>query len=196
MKKIIFLIFVLTFLFSGALSFSGELPDSKTKEYRITVGDTLEITVYQETDLTGPFEVKKGGTITYPFLGQVYVENLTKREIEQKISGLLEKDYLVNPGVCVTITSYNMRRVLLLGHVKEPGTYDFPESRNLTLLELITEAGGFTGYAAIKGTKIVRSSDDGKKIVINPRINEIIKGRKQDVELEAGDLIIVPERLF
>ncbi len=196
MKKIILLIFVLIFFFPGTLSFSGELPDSKATEYRVAVGDVLTLTVYQEVDLTGDFEVKQGGTITYPLLGQVYVENLTKREIEQKISALLEKDYLVNPSVRVIITSYNIRRVLLLGHVKEPGTYDFPENRKLTLLELITEAGGFTGYAAMKGTKIVRSSNDGKKIVINPRIHEIINGRRQDVELEAGDLIIVPERLF
>lgn len=201
MKKSLVVIFALALIFLAAPSFSGEKKalssGRENEQYKVAAGDKLKITVYQEPDLTGSFEVKEDGTVTFPLLNQVYVKNLTKLEIEQKLSALLGKDYLVNPHVRVAIGSYTTkRRVLLLGHVQKPGTYNFPEGRNLTLLELITEAGGFTGYAAIKGTKIVRTLADDEKVVVDPHIKDIISGRRKDIELETGDLIIVPERLF
>ena len=174
-----------------------KLLNAKEDLYRISAGDELKITVYQERDLTGSFEVKEDGTITYPLLGQVYVENLTKMEGEQRISELLRRDYLVNPFVSIAFASYNKRQVLLMGHVTKPGTYVFPEEKNYTLLELITEAGGFTGYANVNGTKIVRNQEGkDKKLVIDPRMNDIVRGKKADIELQPGDLIVVPERLF
>lgn len=176
---------------------SESLKEVKDERYRIAVGDTINVTVYQEKDLSDAFEVKEDGTISYPLLGRVYVERLTKSEVEEKITSLLGKDYLVNPQVYVSIGSYTKRQVLLLGHVSKPGTYEFPEGKNLTLMELITEAGGFTGYASPGGTKIVRSLPDGdKKSVIDPHVNDIMNGRKKDVELQPGDLVTVPERLF
>ena len=174
---------------------SAVLSKEKNEHYRAATGDMLEITVYEEADLSGAFEVKENGAITYPLLGQIHVENLTKLEIEKKISSLLEKDYLVKPYVRVSIAS-DKRRVLILGHVKKPGTYELPEGRSFTLIELITLAGGFTGYAAANGTKIVRTQENDKKVVIDPHLNDIIKGRRKDIELKSGDLIIVPERFF
>lgn len=166
------------------------------EQYKIAVGDILNITVYQEQDLTDTFEVKEDGTITYPLLGRVYVEKLTKSEAEEKLVILLTKDYLVNPQVSVSIGSYTKRQVLLLGHVQKPGTYDFPEGKKFTLMELITDAGGFTGYASSGGTKIIRRQDGEEKAVIDPRIKDILNGKRKDVELQPGDLVIVPERLF
>lgn len=195
MRKFLILIPVLIFslLYASFLSLAKEV---ESEEYKVAAGDSLDITVYQEDDLSGSYEVKEDGAITYPLLGSVYVKNLTRLELEQKISALLEKDYLVNPHVRVTIGLHNKPYVLLLGHVHKPGTYGFSKNKNLTLLELITEAGGFTGLAAINSTKIVRTQDNDKKVVINSRMNDIISGRRKDIELKPGDLVIVPERFF
>jgi len=201
MKRILVAVFIFNlFLSSAPLAVSSEKNNNsdaqKSLPYKVSVGDKLGITVYEENDLSDTFEIKEDGTITYPLLGHIAVEGLNKMQIEQKISLLLKEDYLVNPHVRVKINSYNKRCVLLMGHVEKSGTYEFPEGKNLTLLELITQAGGFTGYAAMNGTKIIRTTESGEKVVLDPRFKDIMSGRKKDIRLEPGDLVIVPERLF
>lgn len=192
MKKIS-IITILSFLCLSIFlpSFAEE-----AQHYKTAVGDTLNIQVYQEPDLSGDYEIKEDGTITYPLIGSIKVINITKSDVEKKITQLLEKDYLVKPYLRVSIRTYHERNIMILGCVKKPGTYPFPENRNPTLLEIITLAGGFTGYAAVNGTKIIRTSDDGKKIVIDSRVNDIINGRRKDIILEKSDLVFVPERIF
>ena len=97
MKKIvkalcgIILLFLLTPSISSAKS---ELLTSSQKNiepknidneyYKISAGDKLKIVVYEEIDLSGDFEVKEDGTITFPLLGPIKVVNLTKKEMEDK----------------------------------------------------------------------------------------------------------------
>jgi len=212
MKRFIFFIsFVVvlsSFIFTaGGAQAKGKQRNSHLKEaeqaeidkekplYRLKVGDVLKIDVYQEPNLSGEFEVRRSGMIVHPLLNKVPVENLTKVEAEEKVVYLLGKDYLVNPIVRVNLVSFK-NQVLLIGHVASPGTISLPESKTVTLLEIITQQGGFTGYASVNGTKIVRTKADGGKIIINARMNDIINGRKEDIGLRSGDVIIVPERLF
>lgn len=201
MKNFVIAISILTAACLGAdflYSYSTQENVSKSSDesYKVAIGDILNIQIYQEEDLSGEFEVKEDGTITYPLIGSVKVINFTKSEVENTITKLLEKDYITNPYVHISIKTYHERNVLVLGCVQKPGSYSFPKDNKLTLLEAVSLAGGFTGYASINGTKIIRTSTDGKKATIDPRINEIINGRRKDMTLEPNDLIFVPERLF
>lgn len=194
MKPILAALFIITLLCAGiGPSYPAEV---KEESYKIAIGDVLNIQVYQEPDLSGDFEVKEDGTITYPLLGSVKVLRSTKSEIENTLTQLLGKDYLVTPYLHVSVSTYHERSVLILGCVQKPGSYSFPQNNSLTLLQAISLAGGFTGYAGTNGTKIIRTPIDGKKVVMDPRINDIISGRKKDVDLIPNDLIVVPERLF
>ena len=172
----------------GQLGTEEDIPES--------FGDTISIQVYEEPDLSGDFEVKEDGTITYPLLGSVKVSSLSKSETESTITRLLEKDYLVNPYIHITIKKYHQQNIIILGCVQKPGSYPFPPDMNLTLLQAISIAGGFTGYASVNDTKLVRTSSGGKKNTIDARVNDIVNGRRKDIRLEANDLIFVPERLF
>jgi len=186
-----------TLLFGDTCLFSQEAENVVKKEhYRLSPGDTIEIEVYEEDDLSGEFEIKDSGDIAYPLLGKVKAAGLTKSEIENRITELLGKDYLVHPYVRVIIKDYHARSIMVMGSVGKPGSYEFPEDKKMSLLQAISIAGGFTRYASVNGTKIVRTGKDGKKDAIDPRINEIIKGNKEDVELQPNDLIVVPERVF
>jgi len=164
--------------------------------YKVTVGDTLDIQVYNEKDLSGEFEIKEDGTISYPLLGSVQVKDLTKSQIENTLTNLLGSDYLVNPFVHLVIKTYKRIEVMVMGCVKSPGTFPFPENKPLTLVQAIALAEGFTAYASVNGTKIIQTGSDGKKQVIDPDIEKILSGKKKDVELEPNDLITVPERVF
>ena len=147
-------------------------------------------------DRIGDFEIKEDGAITYPLLGSVMVKGLTKQEAEAKITELLAQDYLVNPFVHISVKTYHDRSIMVLGCVQKPGSYPFPQDNTITLLQAISLAGGFTGYASINGTKIVRSAPDGKKITVDPRVNDIVSGKRKDTDLQPDDLVFVPERIF
>ena len=87
------------------------------------------------------------------------------------------------------------RFINIMGEVKKPGNYDF--RLGLTVLNAILEAGGFTEYAAKNKVKVIRKIDDKQKVVI-AKLDDLIKKGKmeEDILLDPGDLIIVPQSLF
>lgn len=94
-----FNVFIIAMLCLGGFSYSEELDNDR----RISMGDRLDIQVYQEEDLSGEFPVNEDGTITYPLLGSIKVADLTRAQAEKNISESLEKDYLVRPYVHVSV---------------------------------------------------------------------------------------------
>lgn len=84
----------------------------------------------------------------------------------------------------------------IMGQVKEPGSYKFTEM-NMTLVEAIGTAGGFTAIAGRNKTRIIRV-EDGVEKVITVNVDAITSaGRKiQDVQIKPGDIIVVPESFF
>lgn len=170
---------------------------ANSEEYRIRAGDALDIMVFQEPDLTQKAKVTQSGSVRYPLLGVIQLEGMTISEAEKKIAELLAKDYLVNPRVSISVDTYKTRHVTVLGEVKSPGNYDFPEQESLTLLQAIGRAGGFTNIAAIERVSIIRT-ENGKEQVIRINVSAIIKSsdKSKDVELKPGDVVSVPESFF
>jgi len=169
-----------------------------TEEYRIRAGDVLNISVFQEPELSQMSKVPQSGTIRHSLLGVVQVKDLTTSEAEKKITELLAKDYLVNPRVSITVETKKGRRVVtLLGEVKQPGMIEMPDQESLTLLQLIGRAGGFTNIAATDRITIIRM-ENGKEQVIRVNVAAIIKSgdKSKDIELKPGDVVSVPESFF
>ena len=81
-------------------------------------------------------------------------------------------------------------------HIKEPGSYPFPADGTLTVLEAISLAGGYTRFASVNGTRVIKTMPDGTKKVIDPNLSEVMKGKRKDMELEPDDVVMVPERFF
>jgi len=109
----------------------------------------------------------------------------------------LEKDYLVNAQVSVFIEQYHPRQVTVLGEVVKPGKYDMPAEKKITLMDAIAMAGGFTKDAALNNTTVLRTENE-KQRIINVRVKDItVKGQKEDdIVLEPGDIVNVPESFF
>lgn len=174
------------------------LKPADSEEYRVRVGDTLNISVFQEPELSLETKVPQSGSIRYPLLGVIQIKGLTLSEVEKKITELLAKDYLVNPRVSITVEANKSRRVVtILGEVKQPGTIEMPDQEQFTLLQLIGRAGGFTNVAAIDRITLIRT-ENGKEQVIRINVSAIIKSgdKNKDVELKAGDVISVPQSFF
>lgn len=194
LKKIIF--FIGTLALSAGVLLSGRL-FAQNPDYKITAADVLNITVYQQSDLTTKARVSADGYISFPLLGKVYVRDMSSDELAQKLKELLEKDYLVNAQVSVFIEQYHPRQVTVLGEVVKPGKYEMPAEKKITLMEVIAMAGGFTKDAALNNTTILRM-EKGKEKAIKVKVRDItIKGQQgEDVILEPGDIVNVPESFF
>jgi polysaccharide biosynthesis/export protein len=164
--------------------------------YQIGPENVLQIDVYygRDKELSRKVRVSSRGRITFPLLGEVDVAGLTVAGLEQKLTELLDKDYLVNPQVSVFIEQYST--VSILGQVKEPGSFEI--KGRLSLIELISLAGGFTKIASTNDVRIMRTMPDGSKNTIRVRASDIInRGREEDdVELRPGDIVTVPESFF
>jgi polysaccharide export outer membrane protein len=124
------------FLLTAGSAWAAVAPD----DYHIRVGDTLSVTVYNETTLTQPaLRVLPGGTVAMPLAGQVKVAGLTTDKASAAVAKALSK-YLREPSVTVAVAILGPVDVLVLGNVKLPGKYSMqPESR---LTDALAAAGG------------------------------------------------------
>ncbi len=166
------------------------------KEYRIGPGDLIEITVYQEKDLAKRVRVGPDGRISFPLIGAVHVGGLDVPGAEAALTSALRK-YLVDPQVAVFIAEYANKLVYVLGEVRSPGSVRLPSDATLTVLEAIVLAGGFTSYAALDRTRVIREVE-GRSESIPIQVSDIMKGgdKSKDLALKPNDVIYVPESYF
>ena len=179
-----------------AVEKAKETKEKVSPEYIIGFQNVLQIDVYygRDMNLQRKVRVSSEGRINFPLLGEVEVNGLTVNELERKLTELLGKDYLVNPQVSVFIEEYST--VSVIGQVNTPGTY--PIKGKLTVVEAISLAEGFTKIAAPNGVKILRANPNGTKTTINVKAGDIINGGKkeEDIQLQSGDIVTVPESFF
>ncbi|MFC1709245.1 polysaccharide biosynthesis/export family protein [Candidatus Omnitrophota bacterium] len=171
--------------------------NAQETDYLLQSEDILQITVYEQEDLTVKARITSKGEISYPLLGKIKVIDLTISEVEDKITELLAADYLFNPHVQVFIEEYRIKQISVMGSVKVPGKYDMYPERETTVLQAVAMAGGFSDVASINNTRIIRDVEGIQK-VIPIRVSDITKmGMKdKDVALEPGDIVYVPESFF
>jgi polysaccharide export outer membrane protein len=154
--------------------------------YEITAGDALEIIVWREAQLSGPVQVRSDGKITMPLLGDVQASGLTPEPLAEEVRlGLLR--FIDAPNVVVRL-NVSSRRYFIIGNVGAPGMYQL--SPNLTYLQAIAIAGGFSPFASRGSVSIIRPGSANSPI--RPSYDAIIKGNEADVMLQNNDTIIVP----
>jgi polysaccharide biosynthesis/export protein len=163
-------------------------------DYLIGSGDKLEIAVIGHEDLDRVLEVRGDGTIGFPLIGDVPVAGKGLSQIGREMTQSLGKDYIINPQVSVNIKEYGSQWVTVIGEVNKPGRQLLKQK--MRLLDLLAEAGGFTAYANRKQIEILRSegADLRRKMVVNLRTIE--EGKRTDIPLTAGDVVIIPRRTF
>lgn len=171
--------------------------------YTIACTDRLRIAVYQEDDLSVIARVDAKGTVNLPLVGEVNVLGQTVREAQKSIENAYRNGrYLKNPQVTINIEEYAPREVSIQGMVRNPGRYPLPIEASMTVLELVTKAGGLTDTARGTAITVTRISADGKKSVFNIDIESLIRGREKakatdnSLVLLPGDIVYVPERII
>ena len=158
------------------------------EEYKIGIGDLLEIKVFQAAELSGETRVDTNGNISLPLIGVIYVQGLTKTQVEQQLQNLLARNLLQNPQVTIFIKEFTAQRVTVEGSVAKPGV--FPIQGRMTLLQALALAGGPVDLANQKKVLLFRRLNNQVK-VYEVNLAAIRKAQLPDPYLQNDDRIVV-----
>lgn len=177
---------------NGQTSATG---DSSGNRRTISVGDTVDVTVYQDPMLNTSQQVSTDGTIEMFYIGPVQVKGITTQAAAAEIAEkLLADKYIRNAQVRVSVDTYVAEVVTVKGEVNRPGPVPLPTDRPMDLLEAIASAGGET-RAGDLGHVEVRRIKDGQTSTQKLSLKELAK-QNQVFIVEPGDVITVGIRMF
>jgi len=149
---------------------------------RLSPADTVRITVYGETGLSGDFSIGPDGVVTLPLIGQLPATGLSCLDLQAAITAALQQGFLTSPRVSVELIS--RRPFYILGEVNKPGEYPF--SPDMTVLNAVAMAQGFT-YRANSRRVFIRHAreDHERRIDLTPA-----------TPVQPGDTLRIGERYF
>ena len=167
------------------------LPVSPTRaaDYFLGPGDVVKITVYDNDDLETISRISDDGNIIMPLLGQVKVIDLSVSHASEHIATLLADGYIINPQVNIFVQEFRSKKAVVLGQINRPGIIEM--SGSITLLELISKAGGLSGDFGETAT--IKRKNINANDVITVNLNSLIEGGdlNQNIPIRDGDTIYV-----
>lgn len=169
---------------------------SAEQEYRLTPNDLLDFRVYQEPDMDAVIRISGDGTAAFPLVGNVKIGGKTITEAVAALRAAYLDGYLVNPQVSITIRAYAKKYITVLGQVQKPGSYEIQGNQEISLLQAIGIAGGYTRIA--DASKItVKRRERGQEVVLRFDAKKMAKGTSDtSFTLRPGDVLTVGESIF
>lgn len=158
--------------------------------YTIGPDDVLNVMFWRDKEMSSDVVVRPDGRITLPLVNDIVAVGLTPEQLRDRIKEEASR-YVEDPSVTVIVRQINSRRVFITGMVGKPGAY--PMTRTITVLQLISIAGGLHEYADAKNIMIMRK-EEGQQVALKFNYNDVRKGKnlKQNIELRSGDTVVVP----
>ena len=158
--------------------------------YRIGPDDELSIVFWKDKDMSTDARVRPDGRIALPLISEVQAAGLTPEELQKKITEESKK-FMEDASITVVVRAINSLKVFITGQVGKPGVYALTSS--MTVMQLISIAGGLQEYANSKSIMIMRN-DGGKQTALKFNYREVASGKnlKQNIELKPGDTVVVP----
>lgn len=158
-------------------------------DYRLGPGDLLHITVSGYAEMMADVRVSQTGNITYPFIGEVRVANLSTQDVEGIIAKKLsDGGFIRQPQVTVLVAEYQGQKISVMGQVEKPGQY--PLTSRVRVMDLLAEAGGTVHLTAADQATLLRK--DGSKALID--LQSLFDGDPaQNLPVSDGDTIYVPK---
>ncbi|HET8547637.1 MAG TPA: polysaccharide biosynthesis/export family protein [Bryobacteraceae bacterium] len=157
------------------------------KSYQIGAGDVINVKVWKEPDVSGPYQVRPDGKITLPLIGEIQAGNLTPMQLTEQLTKAFG-EYINKPEVTVSIQAVLSKKYYITGEVNRPGAYALVVP--ITVMEALSNSGGFREFANKKKIVIMRGT---QRIRFN--YNDVVKGKNLDtnIYLQDGDQIYVPD---
>ena len=164
--------------------------------YIIGAGDTLNIIVWRNPELSMAVPVRPDGKVAAPLVEEIVAQGKTSTELARDIEKQLGK-YVRDPVVTVLVTSFvgpYSEQIRVVGEAARPQFLNF--KKNMTLLDVMIAVGGLTDFADGNAASILRTGDGGKQYAV--RLKDLIKRGdvSANVEMRPGDILVIPQGLF
>lgn len=166
-------------------------PAAAIPEYRLSAGDVIRVTVFQNPDLTLEARVSEAGMISYPLLGGIKLGGLTVSQAEKAIAdGLRSGNFVKQPQASVLVIQVRGNQASVLGQVNRPGRFPI-ETADLRLSDLLANAGGISPSGADIVTLV--GTRDGKPIRVEVDLPALFResSRESDMIVQNGDTLYV-----
>jgi polysaccharide export outer membrane protein len=164
--------------------------------YLIGAGDTLNIIVWRNPELSMAVPVRPDGKVAAPLVDEIIAQGKTSTQLARDIEAQLGK-YVRDPVVTVLVTGFvgpYSEQIRVVGEAAKPQFLNY--KKNMTLLDVMIAVGGLTDFAAGNNALIVRTSDGGKRYAV--RLKDLVKRGdvSANVEVKPGDILVIPQSLF
>lgn len=171
-------------------------------KYHLAIGDQLSFQIIEDEEDPKPLVVTESGDLQVPYIGRFPAVGKTCKQLAAALKTELEKEYYVQATVIVAVDAKPKSRgkIYLVGAIRAPGPQEISSDEQLTVSKAILRAGGFAEFADQKNVRITRgaanSPDEKQTFTVN--VAQIFeKGKtEQDLNLQPGDLIFIPERMI
>lgn len=170
---------------------------ANSADYQIGPGDTLNVFVWRQPELTAQVPVRPDGQISTPLVEDMRAVGKSPSELARDIETVLS-EYIRTPQVTIIVQEFVgtfNTQIRVLGQVVNPGAVPYRE--RMTLLDAILEAGGLTDFASGNRAKLVRN-EGGQAQETRIRLDDLLNRGDLDenVSMQPGDVIVVPEAVF
>jgi polysaccharide export outer membrane protein len=165
-------------------------------DYVIGPGDLLQVFVWRNPELSVSVPVRPDGKISTPLVKDMVASGKTPSKLARDMEGVLA-EFVRTPQVNVIVTQAlsSFSAVKAVGQLQRPQVV--PYRKGLRVLDVVLASGGLTDFAAPNRAKIVRTVDS-RQVEIKVKLGKLMNGGdlEQNVELEPGDVLIVPQSMF
>ncbi len=171
--------------------------DTSGSAYLIGPGDSLQVFVFGQPDLSVTVPVRPDGKVSTPLIEDIEAVGKTPTQLAREMEHVLS-EYIRSPEVNVIVQKFVGKlgdQIRVLGQVMKPGAVPYRD--RMTLLDVMLEVGGLTRFAAGNRARLVRAEGGASK-EYRVRLNDLLnKGRiSENKSLRPGDIVIVPEAVF
>lgn len=197
-----FLVMGLALLVTACAGNAGNAPSATTMasaapEYLIGPGDTLQIFVWRNNELSVTVPVRPDGRVSIPLVEDIQADGKTPTELGREIESKL-KVFIQNPVVTVIVTNFvgtYSQQVRVIGEAAHPQA--IPYRDNMSLLDVMIQVGGLTQFAAGNRAEVVRTVD-GKQEAIPVNVASLVKDGdlSANMPMRPGDVLVIPKSWF
>jgi polysaccharide biosynthesis/export protein len=173
-----------------------QLVDSPNLRYRIGPLDTLNIVVWRNPELSSTVTVRPDGFISSPLVEDMRASGRNPIDLSRDIEQALAK-YIREPVVSVVVSGFQgiyADQIRIVGEAAKPQAV--PYRQNMTILDVMIQAGGMTDFADGNAAVLIRGAEGGKQYGV--RLKDLLRRGdiSANVAMMPGDIIIVPQSWF
>ena len=175
---------------------SAAISSEQNSQYLIGPGDSLDVFVWRNPDLSRTVPVRPDGKISTPLVENMVAVGKTPSQLARDMEKVLG-EYIKAPKVNIIVTQplSELSQVKVVGQVTRPQAIPF--HAGMKVLDVVLQAGGLGQFAAGNRAKLVRTQNGKTQEIRVKLVNLMQKGdMTQNLPVQPGDVLVVPETLF